>query len=172
MSDSVRLSILMFTSSSMICDLALEKIPNILVLSGFFAGAALQFPVFRWSCMISALAGAFLPLAAGGVLWKFGMIGAGDVKLLAAAGFMTGYPGILSLIKLSVLCGGCISAALMLSVTGSRPRLRYFINYMRTLCVSGGAGSYRAAEARRPEHFHFAVPVFMAAALYAAGLQC
>ncbi len=145
---------------------------------GLFAGGALPaggfLPAEGTGCLAAAameaavfLAGAALPFLPGFLLFRFRMIGAGDVKLLMAVGGMIGPAGILRYMAVTVVFGAVISLLIMLTVTGIRPRIRYFLRYVLMTGSTGEILPYRDS----PEaEFHFAVPVMMAAVVYAAGL--
>lgn len=171
MLNPVSRTLLLLTSAAVVTDLLYGRIPNLLAAAGFIAGFILRFLHPSLGAAPSSALGALIPLAGGFLLWRSGMIGAGDVKLLGAAGSLAGFPDILGIVTASVFCGACISAALMLTCTGVKERLFYFASYVKRTALGGSTSGYRSGGAERPEHFHFAVPVFMASALYAAGLS-
>ena len=171
MLNPVSRTLLLLTSAAVVTDLLYGRIPNLLTAAGFIAGFILRFLHPGFGAAPSSALGALIPLAGGFLLWRSGMIGAGDVKLLGAAGSLAGFPDILGIVTASVFCGACISAALMLTCTGVKERLFYFASYVKRTALGGSISGYRSGGAERPEHFHFAVPVFMASALYAAGLS-
>lgn len=90
------------------------RIPN--ALTAGFAAAGLVFHSVR-GCpaeLVEALAGGaagFLPLF---LLYRFGGIGAGDVKWFGAFGLWTGAGTALQLLAYSVVLAGCLSVLLLL----------------------------------------------------------
>lgn len=75
---------------ALICDLRQRRIPNFLSLGGFVAGLALHGWLDGWhGAGVALLSGLTLLLAMFG-LFALGWLGAGDVKLLAAAGALGG----------------------------------------------------------------------------------
>lgn len=168
-------TVLAVASAAMVTDLAYGKIPNKLILYGacvagilcLNGGPGLGGMIAKAA---SSAAGAAIPLLGGWFLFRFRMIGAGDVKLMAVMGALTGLDRILEFTAVALLSGALISLALMLTVTGVRGRLLYLRNYVLELAHGGEVGPYRGKTAFGAENIHFAVPVFMAAVLYASGL--
>ena len=107
-----------------IADTRTGRIPNLVVLAGAVS-----------ACLVSAmplgtgLAQALLGMLAGLLLFMpfyiFRLLGAGDVKLLAAVGTFTGFPDILYVALVAGLCGGFI--ALKLLVRKKRTKLPFAI---------------------------------------------
>jgi prepilin peptidase CpaA len=94
-------------------DVNTHRIPNQLVLLGLATGVAtslLPAGIGWQDAALGSLAGlaAFLPL------YLLRILGAGDVKLLAAVGAFVGYPGVLSVALLTGLAGGIL--ALLLAI--------------------------------------------------------
>ncbi|MBQ6385892.1 MAG: prepilin peptidase [Lachnospiraceae bacterium] len=176
--------LLTFTLTAAICDLATDRIGNPLILAGFAGGLVLHATsgssaeaaewlagslVLHTTSGISAgaaewLAGALMPLAAGLILHRFRLMGAGDAKLLAAIGCMTGPYLLLKITFLSLLFGAVFSLLIMLFFTGFRERFRRLADYLVLSSISGGTPvHYRSGGgALAPEEFHFSVPVLMA----------
>ena len=94
------------------------------------------------------------------ILFAFGMIGAGDIKLFCALG---GIMGCESIIK-------CISAALLIFNHNFCERILYFIEYVKCTVSTGKISSYRRKSIAAPENFHFTIPVFISVLLYAGGI--
>jgi prepilin peptidase CpaA len=90
------------------------------------------------------------------------MMGAGDIKLLMAAGGLLGWPGSLRLFVLSILFGTLVSAIVFAGRVRFSDRFRYFRAYVRKALLTGEVYRYRM-EGERPENIHFALPVFLAA---------
>ena len=172
-------------------DLREGKIPNDLLFMGALGGLYLRgFDVYTELSRIegsvsdicpgliwkSAGAGAFLwaagffvPFAAGFLLFRFGMMGAGDSKLLAVIGGMIGFrelPGFLLLVFVS---GGGLSLLIMAGTCGFRTRFRRLAAYAGRTLQTGEITSYRKGDSEGL--IHFSVPVLMAALLYAGGYR-
>ena len=81
------------------------RIPNLLVLllaGAYIVWAGTHFSQAAW---LSHFGAAALFLAGGLVFYRFGQMGAGDVKLLAAVALWTGLDGALPLLLFVSLCG-------------------------------------------------------------------
>ena len=103
-------------------DLRQRRIPNAIVLATFVAGIVLQ----TFSPSGDGLFGAASPgglgagralLAAGlmlvpaMLLWRCGLFGAGDAKLLAALSTFAGPAGVVPLLLATLCCGGLLALA-------------------------------------------------------------
>lgn len=101
-------------------DLRTRRIPNALVTSGALLGLGLQAALPAGRGLFDAfapggiglsaalLAGVVL-LAAGMLLWRAGLFGAGDAKLLAALGPYVGPAGVLPVLLYTLLAGGVLA---------------------------------------------------------------
>jgi prepilin peptidase CpaA len=117
--------------------------------------------------------GALIPAAGGFILFRYRLIGAGDVKLLAAIGGLTGDGTILQFLLVSFVCGGVLSLAIMLSCTDFRERVKVLSHFLMKQSAVGKPVSYRSVSRElsgTTAEFHFSVPVLMAAVLYAGGI--
>lgn len=115
-----------------VTDLAVRKIPNILVLSGLLLALGLHLLAGpRWSPLSAWLAGAaagfllFLPL------YVLRGMAAGDVKLMAMVGAFVGPAAALQIGLLSCVIGG-VMALLLLAASG---RLRDGVRNLRRMLV-------------------------------------
>ena len=186
----IRLTIPAFCLAAMISDLQTGKIRNSICLIGFFTGFVLRIlsdlaavlmgsrilartPTlflaagYFGSTVLDVLGGIAVPFLLLILPFIFRMIGAGDIKLLMAAGGVAGAAGSLKLTVASLAFGAVISILIMIFVTGIIPRFQYFVSYVRVTEMTGEIRPYRNA---KEAEFHFAVPVLMAALIYSAGL--
>lgn len=172
------LFLLTLTALSALFDLRTGKVPNRLCAAGLTAGVALHLCTVILSqppsspasiqllikALLLSLAGAALPFALGFPLFRFRMIGAGDIKLLMAAGAIVGDPRkILIFMILSIIIAAVISLLIMIFVTGIRPRIRHLLTYIMLTEATGEILPYRDSP---DAEFHFTVPVFLAAVIY------
>ena len=107
-------------------DLRKGIISNVLILFGFLGGAVFQLIRLGGFGLILFLGSAAFPVLLFSILYYFRMIGAGDIKLLAALG---GFLGI------SAVSGNQIGAGdgLLLIALGTVLETE---EYLRTLCLS------------------------------------
>jgi prepilin peptidase CpaA len=95
-------------------DLWSFRIPNILPLALvflFFCAAVPNASLVDWASQLGACALVFLVCA---VLFRFRLMGGGDVKLFAATALWAGAPLLLPLVALTALFGGLLVLALKL----------------------------------------------------------
>lgn len=96
---SLAMVVLLVLVTIAFCDLLFRRVPNWLVIAGLIALAGgLAFGEISWLTGFSAswntsLIGLFSALLIFVPLWKFGAMGAGDVKFLGLLGFFFGLPG-------------------------------------------------------------------------------
>ena len=101
-------------------------------------------------------------------LFRFRMIGAGDIKLLSAVGGFMDFSAICWCMFCSFLIGAALSAAVLATCGDFSRRLRYFSRYFHNYFQTGKVVPYRKY-GMQPEHIHFSVPVFLSVLLYAGG---
>ena len=142
-------------------DLREEAVDNSWVLFSIMAGFLLQLLEKGPKGMIIFLTGAAVPLILLGILFIFRMLGAGDVKILCALGGIMVY---------SLLAGAGISLAILISTGGIRQRILYLYQYMNEFYCTGEIRPYYRKGMKHPENFHFTVPIFLSALLYAGGV--
>ena len=109
-----------------ILDVRRFRIPNWLTMSaatlGIFANLALAGPRLG---LLPSLAGGAALLAAAGVLGALRVWGMGDVKLLAAAGFLVRWPLAPRLLLDTALAGGVLALLWLLAGAGRKGRIPY-----------------------------------------------
>ena len=104
------------------------------------------------------------------ILFVFGMMGAGDIKLFCVLGGVLGPWAVLKCIFISFAVGACIAAALLIIHRNFCERILYFIKYVENTANTGKIIPYRKKNISAPENFHFTVPVFVSVLLYAGGI--
>ena len=97
-----------------VCDLTRYEIPDlvsIILVAGFAAIAPLTgLPVEGLGAHVVAAAAVF---AVGAVLFRYGVLGGGDVKVLAASVLWVGWPGLTGFLLLVGLIGGVLAVVLL-----------------------------------------------------------
>lgn len=104
-----------------------RRIPNALVLAGCCAALGLSL-VPAGIGIGSALGGMAAGFALLLPLHLLRVMGAGDVKLMAAVGAFTGFPGVLTVVLITLLTGGALSLAWALRLG----KLRQVLHNVRT----------------------------------------
>ena len=155
--------LLLISGAALFFDLRTGKIPNALILFGLSAGFVCRTAVLGMEGMTSCLMGAGFPFLILFLLFRLGMMGAGDIKLLMAAGGLLGWPGSLRFFVLSIFFGSLVSVIVFVRRVRFSDRAGYFRAYVREALLDGKISRYRM-EGERPENIHFALPVFLAAA--------
>ena len=107
-----------------------------------------------WKMDVSSLGtwicGLLVPILILGILFIFRMLGAGDIKLLSVIGSMIGPTKILSS---GIVC----------------QRILYLLHYISAYFKTGKREPYYKS-GMPLENFHFTVPIFLSALLYAGGV--
>jgi len=110
-------------------DIRYRRIPNWLVLAGIVAGLLWNTSVSGWSGLLLSLAGFGLGFVLYLPLYLIRARGAGDVKLLAAAGAITGPGNIFLICILTAILGGII-ALIVLLIYGRLRKTLFNIGWM------------------------------------------
>jgi prepilin peptidase CpaA len=107
---------------AMLSDIRQRRISNGLCLFGFCAGILLHFWLGGWGGASWAMLSGLALLVSMFGLFAIGVLGAGDVKLLAAAGAIGGtLTNALMILLATALCGGVLGVFMMLR---QRTRIR------------------------------------------------
>lgn len=77
---------------------------------------------------------------------------------------------VMECIVYSLLAGAGISLAILISTGGIRRRFLYLYQYMNEFYCTGEIRPYYRKGMSFPENFHFTVPIFLSAVLYAGGV--
>jgi prepilin peptidase CpaA len=107
----IQIAVILLAGAACFTDLRWRRIPNLLVLSGFGLGAALNLARGGWSGLATSLVGAGLGLALFLPFFALEGMGAGDVKLLAALGSLLGPASLLGVALIAALAGGAMALA-------------------------------------------------------------
>lgn len=167
---SVQSCLALMTVTVAVCmDLMQDRIDNGWILMAWVLGLGYQMGAGGGPGIARFLAGAVLPLLLLYILFRFRMLGAGDIKLLSAVGGFMSISAICWCIFFSFLFGAVLSAAILVTCGDFSRRLRYFNRYFQNYFHTGRIVPYRKS-GRQPEHIHFSVPVFLSVLLYAGGV--
>jgi prepilin peptidase CpaA len=102
-------------------DIRERRIPNWVTVSGVVAGLVLNGFLYEWPGLMSSLKGLGLALLIYFPLFAIRAMGAGDAKLMAAVGSITGPANWLGIFILTAMIGGFLGIALLL-LTGRTRR--------------------------------------------------
>jgi len=136
-------------------DLRRHRIPNVVSLTGLIAGLALQGVVDGLQGLYSGLAGAGVGFLCFVPFYLLRGMGAGDVKLLAAAGAFLGPQGALLAALFSLVAGAFIAIAYVLwkALHASAGAL------MRDGLVAMSVSALVAVQVARRDRLAFALPI-------------
>ena len=116
-------------------DLRCRRVPNFITLPAALFGLGLHAARGGWTQLGSSLAAGLICLAIFAVFYIAGGMGAGDVKLMTAAGCLAGLPHVATLLFLTALAGGVMALGLALA----RGQLKQTIGNLSTLAVHHGS---------------------------------
>ena len=153
----------------MIMDLRTARIDNGWILFSMAVGAVCCTMEKGIAGMFFYAAGSSIPLILI-ILFGFGMLGAGDIKLFCALGGVMGTGAVFRCILSSFLLGAVFSVLFLITTRSFCERIQYFITYMENCRNAGEIIPYRRKEITAPENFHFTVPVFLSVMLYVGGI--
>ena len=153
----------------MIMDLRTARIDNGWILFSMAVGAVCCTMEKGIAGMFFYAAGSSIPLILI-ILFGFGMLGAGDIKLFCALGGVMGTGAVFRCILSSFLLGAVFSVLFLITTRSFCERIQYFITYMENCRNTGEIIPYRRKEITAPENFHFTVPVFLSVMLYVGGI--
>lgn len=92
-----------------VTDIRERRIPNKFTYPAAVCGLVLQVVLYRGPGLVSAVSGGLL---FGGIFFFFYLLrtmGAGDVKLAAALGFIVGFPAAVPVMLATAICGGILA---------------------------------------------------------------
>ncbi len=154
-------------------DLRTRKIPNCLAA----AGTAASILTCIITCLrkqngaelILALGGAVIPLILLLPLWRFRMIGAGDIKLLAMLGSSMGPAESFDCVICTFLIGGILSLILIIRRGNLKSRFAYLVTYLNSYIRTHQRTSYISGS--DPDgYLYFSIPILLGYLCYLGGL--
>lgn len=160
--------VLFFAGGALLLDFQREKIPNSFICLAWSTGVLVCF-FKRTEGLGELLGGICLPILCLIPLFRFHMLGAGDIKLFSALGGIMGSSEIFKLMGCSFLTGAIQSLGFLITCGNLKERIGYFLSYCCRWVRTGERQPYRK-KGMEPENFHFTVPIFVGAMLYAGGL--
>ena len=155
------LLLLFICGGAAVSDLSRGRIPNAWIVLCLALAAVFRFFADGPRGVIPFITGAALPLLLFCPLFLFRMMGAGDIKLLAVIGSLTGPRAFLLLFLRAAAAGSALSLFVLFFRTGVRARFLYLARYAKAFLLTGEIRPYRTA-GPHPENIAFSVPVLIA----------
>ncbi len=155
-------------------DFAYDRIWNGWILFGMIIGLSFRFLESQWHGLYGAAVSMLLSFVLLYPVYKIGGLGAGDVKLFLMLGSFVTAETLLRIMVSSFVIGAVFSVGKLISEENLRERMQYFFSYLadvfskRQWKLYGEElrGNYRMYASNK---IHFALPVFISAALWMGG---
>lgn len=141
----ISLALVALLTPAVVTDLRHHRIPNLLVFPFWLAAPLLHLTLSGTDAALSSLGGLVLAFALAFPLWIVGWFGAGDVKLIAAVGALTGAQLVWPMLAAVALSGAGL-AALALLWKGALGRAMERIWASLALTVASRRGVYIEAQ--------------------------
>lgn len=166
--------VLTAASGAVLMDLKTEKIANGWILLFWLLGFWSNLTEYRTAGISRFLTGAIVPLVCLFRLFYFGMLGAGDIKLLSVIGGFLGWASAVKCIVLSFVFGAILSIGILIVCGNIRQRLLKFTDYVKQYHMKILQREKRIPDSYRKkewgmESVHFTVPVLLAVLLWIGG---
>lgn len=153
---------------SVAMDLRTGKVRNWWICILWFVG--MLYGMFQgWRGVGHFLMGSIFPMICLFPLFRFRMLGPGDIKLFSALGGVMGAESIGICIFVSFLCGGILSLGILLLYGELFSRLRHFADYIQISMNQRKILPYYTL-GNQWENIHFTVPILMGVIMYAGGI--
>ena len=146
-------------------DLTKRRVPNILVGTGFLSLFFVR-TVFDIACLGDFMLGSIYPLGILGLLFVFGMMGAGDIKLFALCGAVTGVSDFNYLLLFSLIIGASYALIKMVYKKNLVIRMQYLATYFTGLFQTKTITPYYLEEEDDGNAISFAVFIFLGLLIY------
>lgn len=152
----------MILVAAVFLDLRTGKICNRLILAGLFSGIGISLAKGE---LCESLLGAVLPCVLFAMLFRIGVLGAGDIKLFAVIGAFCGVYGVFRSIVLSFAVGAVLALGKMLVKGNYIMRMEYFLSYFAGVIRTGQWELYEKGGGTMNAKLHFSVPVLLGTAV-------
>ena len=152
------------------------KIYNFLIMTGIAAGCADCIRQKGIKGFLFWLGLFLLPILLTYPLYMIGVLGAGDVKLMAVAGGFLSFQSCLWFLFAAFVIGAFLSLIKMLYEKNFKERMTYFFSYLWELFCLGGVRLYHSREMLnessdlKKQKIHFAGPILCSVLLHMGGI--
>ena len=106
--------------------------------------------------------GAVIPIVILWLLFRYRMLGAGDIKLFSMIGGMYGSSAVMNTLVLAFLAGGVLSIIRLFQTGGLKDRLQYLASFISSQCKEQKIIKYYQCERDgRGPVIHFSIAIFI-----------
>ena len=151
------------------------KIPNIFIFIGCCYGII---RLWHYGNIIKYIPGIVFPLLILFPLYKIGVMGAGDIKLLSVLGFYFPFSELVFCLFMAFLLGAFLSLISFIRYENLFERMSYLFSYLKE-CLSLGRFRYYYLDSQGKRilssghdnsKIHFAIPIFFSVLLHIGGV--
>ena len=147
-----------------IVDLYIRKIPNLLTYPTIIIALLFNSIYHGISGLLISISGLLLGLIALGVLYVFGAMGAGDVKLMGAVGAVLGPKNVLNAFLFTGIIGGIYALiVIIVRFQASKKLLNRIITMIKTLFVTGNLVPIPAPEDEKTPKLCYGIAIAIGA---------
>lgn len=156
----VKVLLILYVSYAVLTDLLWMKISNTWILFGWILGLVSQVITYGMMGVLYFVAAAAAPIFLLWFLFVFGMLGAGDIKLLSAICGLTGVKGGMLCLLYTVLIGGVLALISIILHGNLKERFTYLSAYVLRTAGFKKIEPYRK-DGRRKENMYFSIAIFL-----------
>lgn len=150
-------------------DIRKDKIPNWLIVTGLAVGWSVQLVVNGAFGILWFLGGSGIPIVLCALAYYFRMMGAGDIKLLAAVCCFSRPEKAIICIAVSFFSGAVCAVILLCARKNVKKRMEYFCRYVKEV-KTGGEWKPYLSDQDTEGRMHFSVGILAAVLMYAGGV--
>ena len=149
--DMTNIILLLILATAIASDLRWRTIPNWLTGPAILAGLGLHTFMNQWTGLVFSLEGAALGLGLFLILYVFGWMGAGDVKLYAAVGSFLGPVHTLSAAIVVALVGGLLAFVILGFHQGWRKTGLWLWSYVQGIVLTRSVQGMTSVQGTAPK---------------------
>lgn len=150
--------------------MAVNRIPNVLTLGFAGVGLLLNVTARAWAGLWFAVAGMLVGFALLVILYALRAVGAGDVKLFAAIGAISGAASVAHILVMSLMVAGVIGIVILSARKLFADRIRALIWLAARIFVLREGNISLPASKKEMVKFPFMLAVLPAAVIYLGGI--
>ena len=147
-----------------IIDISLHKIPNFLTFPTIIIALLYNFIYHGFNGDLFSIAGLLVGMISLGILYIFGAMGAGDVKLMGAVGAVLGPKTVLNAFLFTGIIGGIYAVVIILfRFEASKKLLNRIMVTLRALLSTGNFIPIPAGEDEKPPNLCYGIAIALGA---------